>query len=546
MRVLLLCSILLGVPSGLASAQDIASPPTRQDADALAAVGLQAMKEADGDPHRGVDAALAFSHALATYQKLGDVDAVCEMQADIFWCKKRMNMSDLQTYVAQKGGAAKADFANVEKLITEEVPVTEAAAYLERAQKYQAANPDKHFETAIRFSEIIERFPDSDAAHQASAVFAKEQTLYLGQVSEERKHEQEQLKQEIDQIRRNRFMRPPSVAVGTVTVPEKASQDKALATIKNTYKDDYQAARKDATKRALAHKFFAEAENNKEDASVYFVMLDESTRLAMESEDYEQLLSAIERMGETYKGFDADARKREVLNRIKGKATAAAILKLMDDPKDRRANVIAGKFFCFDMQRWDLGLPMLSLGDDADLHKVAEMELSDPKQPADQRATGDAWYDLGRKVSGSEKTRAWLRAQHWYNLALGSLNGVNKTMVEKRLEEIDAILPLADIDYDNLTTKQWEKLKGQLVTIEAKVDRSNGGVQLSPQKRVRVVPHPDDKDKMVFLVGNGGDRQDAGVLTGNGQLWVVPTTRRRGGRDLSTLRMKIIVLSDED
>src|SRR4051812_7783121 len=50
----------------------------KKEAQEYAANGMQAMKDADADPKRGVDAALAFSHAMHCYEQLSDVDAVCE------------------------------------------------------------------------------------------------------------------------------------------------------------------------------------------------------------------------------------------------------------------------------------------------------------------------------------------------------------------------------------------------------------------------------------------------------------------------------------
>jgi hypothetical protein len=534
--------LLLLACAGVASSVETAAP-TREGAEAAAAEGLKALKDADDDPHRGVDAAIAFSHALAIYKELGDTDAICEMQANIFWCKKRMNASDLMEYVAHKGDAAVKDYAVVKQVVETEVPVSEADDYLDRARRWQAANPDKHFEIAIRFSEIVERFADTEAGKSAAQVFTKEQALYLAQVAQERKQEHEQLQQELEQVRRNRFMRPVPVADAKANaVPDKALVEKAVTTLKDTYKDDY-AAHGMSGKRALSHKLFGDADKNRDDAALYFAILDESARLALESEDYEQMLLAVEKQGESFSGVDVKARERELLTRIKGRSIGDAILALLTDPKDRRANQIAGKFWCFNSQRWDLGLPMLSLGDDADLHKVAEMELANPANAGDQRSTGDAWYDTGKKTSGADRNAEWQRAQHWYELAAPGLNGVNKQIVLKRMDEIDTALPLSDnVDWGSLSVRQWDKVHGQLLQIESKVDRSNGGVQLSPQHRVRVVPHPDDRDKMMFQVGNPGEQQSAGVLSGNGQLWIIPTGGRK--REHTILRVKIVTLDD--
>ncbi len=562
----------------------------RKAADTQAAVGMQAMRDADADPHRGVDAALAFSSAMHGYEQVNDVDAVCEMQANIFWCKKRMNLDNLQDYVAKKGGSAESDLARAQMVMTKEVPVEEATAYFDRAVKFQEGNADKHLLVAVRFSEVIERFPDTDAAKKASAIFAKEQTAYMTQVSEERKKEQEQLKAELNQVRKSRFMQPPPVIEGTaMAVPDKAAQDKALGVLKKAYKDDY-AKKKDSQKRAFAKKLVADAANSKDDAALYYVMLDESTRLAMESEDYETLLSSIEKAGSTFQGYDVTAHKRATLTAMKSKTTSTLILKLMDDPTDKAANTAVGRFFCFNISRWDLGLPMLSLGADPDMHAVAEMEISVPKDVAEQKQTADAWYNLGKKAPSADKIPMWSRAQFWYAQAQPKLAGVNKQMVEKNMDDIDKVLPAVITDFENITPKQWDKLKGTLLTIEARIDRSDGNIALVPGQRIRVVPHPTDEWKfndgsddfstnykglvprrstngggggsgmssgfgyygrgkfaqaaLVCKVGES-DEIAPGIITGKGHLWIMPHNTW-GSLGTGTIRVKLVAVTDDD
>ncbi|MBA2480033.1 MAG: hypothetical protein H0V44_05170 [Planctomycetes bacterium] len=590
---LLLLGLLSSVPLLAADEPAVATSETpagdvdlRKEASTYVAAGNLAMRDADTDPKRAVDSALSFSHALKTYEKLGDVDAICEMQANIYWCKKRMNLDNLGDYIAKKGADAQVDLSRVKEIITKEVPVEEAQTYFERAKKFQQSNPDKHFQIAIRFSEVLERFPDTEAAKLANSIFAKEQTAYMTQVAEERKKEQAEnqkerdlLKQEREQIRTSRFMNPPQVSSGATTkVPDKAAQEKSLATLKKLYAEGYKK-KKDGQKRTLARKLFEEAAQSKDDAALYYVMLDESTRLARESEDYEQLLSSIEKMAETYEGFDQLAYKRSALAIIKSKPTAAAILKLLDDPKDKTSNSTVGKFFCFNMGRWDLGLTMLSLGSDADIAKVAEMEIGNPKEPQEKRATGDAWYDAGKKSSGADKNGMWQRAQFWYSQALPGLTGAHKERVTKAIEEIDKVLPPIITDYDNITPHQWDKLKGTTVAVDAKLDRADSGVTFAAKKKYRVVPHPTDKWSMTIWdekmecdykgeepfffssrrnrdgkrlgallcqLGNG-DWVKPGVLEGPGHLYFVANTNSWGADDRKgTIRVKILPVADDD
>jgi hypothetical protein len=509
------------------------------DADSEAAKGLVAMRDADGDPHRGVDAAIAFSHALTIYKQLGAMDQVSEMQANIFWCKKRMNLDDLQDYVAKKGAAASSDFIVAKQVMETQVPLSEADAYLAHAQHYQSENPDKHFQIAIRFSEIIERFPDTPAAHASEAVFAKEQSAYLAQVSGERAQEKQQLQDAIDHVAATRFMLAPEAVAGTTAVPAEADRARALTAIHTAYHDGYQS-RTAAGKRALAQRLFKESEANKDDAAYFYVMLEESTHLALESGEWETVLDAIEQQGRFFVGFDVAAHKQEVLSHARSEPVAVAILTLLKDPKDKRANEVAGKAFCLNLDRWDLGLPMLANGTDGDLRRAAQMELGSPRTPAQQRAIGDIWYELGHRGNSADRIAVWQRANYWYQLALPGMGKINQDELTRRLDEIQDVIPQVDLDWDNVTEKQWNRLKGQEIEIESKVDRSNGDIEVSDDHKVRIVPFPTDKDKMLFQVGTNGARQRPGLLTGSGHLWVFPTTPRRGALDSMTLRFKIV------
>lgn len=598
----LLIAVSLGAGSGYAedATQPAGTPGTapalpslRAKADAHAAEGLTAMREAEADPKRGIDAAIAFGHALNAYESLNDVDAVCEMQANIYWCKKKMNLDDLKAYVAAKPEHVRQEMTAAataaEKVMTVEVAVSESVAYLERAEKYRAEHAANHFQIAIRFSEIIERFPDSDEAKTASVVFVKEQSAYLAQVAEERKKEKEQFAAEIGKARKSRFMLPPPVIQGTPSaIPDKASYDAGLASVKKAYKDDYTRAKKDPQKRALARKLVAEAENSRDDAISYFVMLDEAQRLATETEDYETLLASIERRGATYEKYDQAAAKRDAVGRLKGRATAAQILKLLDDPADKPANTAVGKFYCYNLGRWSEGLPMLALGADADLAKVAEMELADPRDAPERKKTGDAWYDIGKKASKDDRLGAWTRAQLWFGKALPGLTGVTKGLLEKRIDEIEAVLPPVIADYENITPKQWERLKGTSLVVEGRVDRSDGKLTLTAGQRMRVVPHPTDEwqfesygekvsctwrgtDPFAMMMGDdeevqprrrtrerGGFQHGAlkvkvgtqeevkpGIVSGPGHIWLMPH-RGYGGVGAGAIRVKLVAVTDEE
>src|SRR5271170_2932355 len=72
-----------------------ATTPTQKEAEQLVAAGKQAMQDSNADPSRSVAAAVSFSKAIKYYEAAGDIDKVCDLEANIFWCKKRMNIEDV-------------------------------------------------------------------------------------------------------------------------------------------------------------------------------------------------------------------------------------------------------------------------------------------------------------------------------------------------------------------------------------------------------------------------------------------------------------------
>ncbi len=501
-----------------ASASDNAG--LRKQADAAAEDGRTALKDADADAHRAVDAAIAFSHALHAYQKLGDTDSICEMQADIFWCKKKMNLDQVKEYVAKKGKAAQEDFSGAQTVMTEAVDKSQALAYLERATKYQESHADNHFQNAIFFSEIVDRFPDTPQAAAASKQFLDhEQSAYLVSVSQDRAKEHQELQNEIAQIRKSRFSEPPTTAAGEQTaIPAKDVIAAAMDTVKKAYHDAYSHARKDNQKRALARRLATEAEQSRSDAGAYYVMLGESQRLATRSRGRWRpaILADVEHLAAAFKGIDEKQAKIAAMKKM-SRATASAILKLLENPQDKTANVVVGKFYCYNLNRWVDGLPMLSLGSDPDLHAVAEMELNNPLSADEFKSTGDAWYALGKKVSGADRIGAWQRAQKRYFQAIHLLSGVAKTMTQTRLDEMEGSLPMAITDWESITPKQWDHLRGTVLTIEARKDRTDTGITLGDNQKVRLVAAPED----LWKWNNGGDDFDC-YANGN---W--PQSRRR-------------------
>ena len=109
-----------------------------------------------------------------------------------------------------------------------------------------------------------------------------------------------------------------------------------------------------------------------------------------------------------------------------------ALKTLETSPADPQANLLVGKYFCFQKNDWDKGIPMLALGNDEQLKALAVKEL---KGEGDPLAMGDAWWELAGKESGKTQEAMKGCAACFYRQALPTLTGLKKVKAEKRVKE---------------------------------------------------------------------------------------------------------------
>ena len=118
------------------------------------------------------------------------------------------------------------------------------------------------------------------------------------------------------------------------------------------------------------------------------------------------------------------------------KAESDLLARLNTSPADPEANLALGKLYCLDRGDWDKGIPMLALGNNAELRRLAEKEHEKPLDSASMLDLGDGWWDLAQKNATQEKTAILARAAFWYRSAQPRLSGLSQVKVEKRLTEI--------------------------------------------------------------------------------------------------------------
>ncbi len=581
---LLVLAILLG--SGALTAADPAAPtapatgaagpgagvPSRQDAEQLADAGAQAMHESAADPARAVAAAVAFARALDYYQAAGDLDRVCDLEASIFWCTKRMSAEDVGRFVAGGHGDAgtSAALARVEALAAAPVAVGEAQAFFDRAARFANDHPLDAGQISVRYFEVAERFAGTALSLRAQklslAAQQQQAALLLAQQAA---------------ARQTLFTRRAAPAAAgapapTHAPPAEAALRAAVAAVRKLFKEDYARSRVQ-DKRRLAAKLLDQVAATGDDPVTQVALLDEAIELAAAGGDWYGVIGACDLLARTVTGIDATLRIKEALARARGNPVALAIITLLDHPNDAEANALVGKDACFEYGRWSIGLPLLAHGE-GDFHAVAEMELLRPYGAAQQVELADAWCELGRKARPGARERILGRASAWYQLAAATITGITKQRIAARLDELDGLLPLANLDYGNLTPKQWDRLKGAVVEVSAGHERTDTGLSLARGQRIRVVAHPTDswncdyygstvRGHWTGVRGDGGgvvttigdlpfgavtmqSEQGAparpGILEGGGRVFLAPHAGPRGAAGKGVIRCKLVAVTEDD
>ena len=454
----------------------------RESALKLIDVGCRAMIDSDTTPARAVDAALAFVKALQFFSTSGDPAIVEELNANIFWCKKRMNLDQIRSFLAAKGSDAEEEnlIAKAAEIVTKAVDSSEAQAYFDRANTYAKENPTNFTQITSRYFEVAERFSGTDISIQAQR---------LSLAAQKKVVEQTKAKQEA--MRATIFTRVAIPSAGREELAPPEGLNAAVATIRKQYKDEY-AKRHPAQKRSLSRLFAIEAEDRSKPATMRHALYQEAVTLAIESKNYFRILKLADAMAEVF-AVNAKEQKLAWLSKESGNAIAKAITTLLNTPLDPEANAVAGKELCFNENQWDEGIRVLVLGNDQALKTVADMEVLVPEGSAQQVELADYWHKLAGKASSSQKEQMIARSVYWYEKAQPDLKGFSKERVAKRLIELMDQLPYTKFTYaKGLTVKQWDRIPVKSIPLLATKELQDTGLVLTRGMRVRIVPHPTD------------------------------------------------------
>jgi hypothetical protein len=136
------------------------------------------------------------------------------------------------------------------------------------------------------------------------------------------------------------------------------------------------------------------------------------------------------------------ARRGRIVRTVRELEAVQASLKLLETaPDDPAANLAAGKFYCFVLEKWEAGvLHLAKCGDPVFAEPaLAEKRLTDA---ASQMAAAESWLALPAKVrdlSPEDKVAIQRRAKRLLTTAVSGLKGLDQVRAKKKLEELQHV-----------------------------------------------------------------------------------------------------------
>lgn len=121
---------------------------------------------------------------------------------------------------------------------------------------------------------------------------------------------------------------------------------------------------------------------------------------------------------------------------VEGDRAKAAFDRLKVDPNDPAANFAAGKYLCQNKHDWEKGLAYLAKSSDAKIKAAAAADLANPADTNAKYLLAGKWWDIGADAQhAAVKELTHQRANYWYGLILGDLDGLQKVVADRRLAE---------------------------------------------------------------------------------------------------------------
>lgn len=305
------------------------------------------------------------------------------------------------------------------------------------------------------------------------------------------------------------FTGPSAPATDRLAVPDRSDLKGAVAQVRKLYAA-FSEDRSDRGRRSLWKRLRTDA-GAQPDALGKYALLDEALSVATSLKDEYGVFSVARDIAQTFAvepSFVGDA-----LGKLRSKVSTG-IVTLLSTPQDPAANSLVGAYYAFDLQRWDEGLPMLALGDDATYAALAQRELARPTDLAAQHALARDWFAIGGPKT-STTIGCWERAMHWYEIVTPKLEGMIQLQAKADMDAMFGVVFPAKVDWEGLTAKQWDRLRAEATaTVTANRQETQVKIDIPQGCRARVVAHPEDTweirdprtNDAVALTWKGGER----------------------------------------
>jgi len=138
---------------------------------------------------------------------------------------------------------------------------------------------------------------------------------------------------------------------------------------------------------------------------------------------------------------------------------------LKEKPDDAEANLAVGKFYCFQKQDYDKGVPYLVKSGNLALATAAAKDVDDPKDVAEQVALADSWMKLADNTSPGVRLGAQRRAYDWYSKALPNLSDKEEKRVKTRVVALTKQFPDILASWENLDVSKVQVIGGSYLRV---------------------------------------------------------------------------------
>ncbi len=374
-----------------------------EDAAKLEALGADALKLSQSDADAIVSAACFYGNASLAYEQAGNDEKATEMNSYLYWCKKKMTLQQMDAFLKGKEQSAAVIAKRMEEL--EKTSAADPQDYVRRAEAFAAAHPDEHLLIAVRFYEIADRFKGTDASLNATDRSLKEMQKIAVRSSAAKppvspaKNDSASSADSEKQLKRKNDLKTLGEMALAIKTPDEARQllKAALALCDDAIAaDDY----------AIAEKAAASAQplaDALRDAAVVKQVHEKSAQIVNLKIEFSQVQKHLQTLKTT--------------------------------PADPKANLAVGKYLCFVKDDWQKGLPLLAIGDDAVLKKLADVDTGGGQDAANWVALGDGWWEQGQKLSGMVRRNVLHRSVGFYLKTSQTTAGLPKMKIDKHIAE---------------------------------------------------------------------------------------------------------------